>query len=88
MAAIVLMALLVPVVVWIAVRLETSLDQRDSAATVADQPSSGESDETLVPVQAARRLENPRADGLKPGQQAPPGRGIDDLALQYGHDRG
>jgi hypothetical protein len=48
MAAFLLMALLVPVVVWIAVRLENSLDGWDSAAAVPDQPSRGETDETPV----------------------------------------
>ena len=51
MAAILLMTLLVPVVVWIAVRLEHGLDRWDSAA-VLDQPPPGESDETPVPEQA------------------------------------
>ena len=52
MAAILLMTLLVPVVVWIAVRLEHGLDRWDSAAAVLDQPPPGESDETPVPEQA------------------------------------
>jgi hypothetical protein len=43
---ILLMTLLVPVVVWIAVRLESSLDRWDRAATVPEQPSTGESDGT------------------------------------------
>jgi hypothetical protein len=41
---ILLMSLLVPVVVWIAVRLESSLDRWDRAAPVPEQPSAGESD--------------------------------------------
>lgn len=52
MAAILLMTLLVPVVVWIAVRLEHGLDRWDSTAAVLDQPPPGESDETPVPEQA------------------------------------
>ena len=51
MAAILLMTLLVPVVVWIAVRLEYGLDRWDSAA-VLDQPPPAESDEAPVPEQA------------------------------------
>jgi hypothetical protein len=49
MALILLMTLLVPVVVWIAVRLENGLDRWDGAATVPEQPSSGESDGTSEP---------------------------------------
>jgi hypothetical protein len=41
---ILLMSLLVPVVVWIAVRLESGLDRWDRAAPVPEQPSPGESD--------------------------------------------
>jgi hypothetical protein len=44
MGVIVLMALLVPVLVWIAVRLENSMDRWDGAAGVPDQPAPGESD--------------------------------------------
>lgn len=51
MAVILLMTLLVPVVVWIAVRLENRLDRWDSAAAVRDQPASGESDGTPAPEQ-------------------------------------
>jgi hypothetical protein len=45
------MTLLVPVVVWIAVRLESSLDKWDRAAAVPELPSSGESDGTSEPEQ-------------------------------------
>jgi hypothetical protein len=54
-AVILLMTLLVPVVVWIAVRLENSLDRENSlnrwdrAAPVPEQPSPGESDGTSEP---------------------------------------
>ena len=51
MAVILLMTLLVPVVVWIAVRLESSLDAGDSAAAVPEQASSGENDGTSEPEQ-------------------------------------
>lgn len=51
MAVILLMTLLVPVVVWIAVRLENSLDRWDSAAAVRDQPSPGETNGTSAPEQ-------------------------------------
>jgi hypothetical protein len=50
-AVILLMTLLVPVVVWIAVRLESSLDKWDRAAAVPELPSSGESDGTSEPEQ-------------------------------------
>jgi hypothetical protein len=50
-AVILLMTLLVPVVVWIAVRLESSLDEWDRAAAVPEQPSSGESDGSSEPEQ-------------------------------------
>jgi hypothetical protein len=50
-AVILLMTLLVPVVVWIAVRLENSLDRWDRAAPVPEQPSPGESDGTSEPEQ-------------------------------------
>jgi hypothetical protein len=50
-AVILLMTLLVPVVVWIAVRLESSLDKWDRAAAVPEQPSSSESDGTSEPEQ-------------------------------------
>jgi hypothetical protein len=50
-AVILLMTLLVPVVVWVAVRLETSLDRWDRAARVPEQPSPGESDGTSEPEQ-------------------------------------
>jgi hypothetical protein len=53
MAVILLMSLLVPVVVWIAVRLENGLDRWDKAAAVQDQPSSGESDGTSAPSTGA-----------------------------------
>jgi hypothetical protein len=51
MAAILLMTLLVPVVVWIAVRMEYGLDRWDRATAITDQPSPGESDETPLPEQ-------------------------------------
>jgi hypothetical protein len=51
MAVILLMTLLVPAVVWIAVRLEIRLDRQDGAAALPDQPSSGESDGTSAPEQ-------------------------------------
>ncbi|MCW2891687.1 MAG: hypothetical protein QOH87_3522 [Trebonia sp.] len=53
MAVILLMSLLVPVVVWIAVRLENGLDRWDKADAVQDQPSSGESDGTSAPSTGA-----------------------------------
>jgi len=75
MAAIVLMALLVPVVVWIAVRLESSLDGWDnSAAAVPEQLSSGESEEIPAPLQS--HFENLPSEGLEPDiAQSPPGTG-------------
>jgi hypothetical protein len=51
MALILLMTLLVPVVVWIAVRLENGLDSWDRAATLPEQASPGESDGTSEPEQ-------------------------------------
>ena len=51
MAVILLMTLLVPVVVWIAVRLENGLDSWDRAAAVRDQPSPGETNGTSAPEQ-------------------------------------
>ena len=53
MAVILLMSLLVPVVVWITVRLENGLDRWDKAAAVQDQPSPGESDGTTAPPAGA-----------------------------------
>jgi hypothetical protein len=52
-AVILLMTLLVPVVVWIAVRLESSLDAWDRAAAVPEQPSSGENNGTPEPERLA-----------------------------------
>jgi hypothetical protein len=51
MAVILLMTLLVPVVVWIAVRLENSLDRWDGATALRDQPSPGETNGTSAPEQ-------------------------------------
>lgn len=45
-AVILLMTLLVPVVVWIAVRLESALDTWDRAGAVPEQTPPGESDGT------------------------------------------
>lgn len=76
---ILLMTLLVPVVVWIAVRLESSLDRWDRAAAVPEQPSTGESDEALgaaeLPPTLTRRqsVESPTR-GDKPAKAASVGR--------------
>ena len=66
MATIALMTLLVPVVVWLAVRLENSLDRWDSAAAAPDQPAPGEGGEaTTEPQAAAGTLPAPSSTRVK-----------------------
>ena len=69
MATIALMSLLVPVVVWIAVRLENRLDLFDAAA-VPDQPPPGEADEAAAqpePAAGAVPAANSTRVKLSPG---------------------
>jgi hypothetical protein len=66
MATIALMTLLVPVVVWLAVRLENSLDRWDSAAAAPDQPAPGEAGEAAAqPQPAAGAVPAPNSTRVK-----------------------
>jgi hypothetical protein len=66
MATIALMTLLVPVVVWLAVRLENSMDRWDSAAAAPDQPAPGEGGESITePQPAAGAVPAPHSTQVK-----------------------